>query len=155
MTQNEKIIAQLRAIGKNDALAVIKEWAVSRHRTEQDHTAVLAKSGFELVDVPKGSTSVGELALTRPIVWIGSKAYALRPDVFLEQRKAAMAEAVEEKRSHGVASQPSPGEGLAAVLCPACYSTMSKAPICPNCSKGKAGFKILCQCTECSYEVYL
>jgi len=154
MTQNEKIVAQLRAIGKKDALSVIREWAVSRHRTEQDHAATLTESGFELVDVAPGATSVGELALTRPLVWVGKKAFALRPDFFLEQRRVAMAEAVEKKSSKGAAPQ-SPGEGLAAVLCPACHAMMAKEPVCPNCSKGRAGFKILCQCTVCGHEVFL
>jgi rubrerythrin len=52
-------------------------------------------------------------------------------------------------------SAAKPGEALTSVLCPVCQSTMAKSPVCPNCSKAKQGFKILCLCAECNHEVYL
>lgn len=155
MTPQDKIIAQLRAIGKNDALAIIRQWAVSRHRTEQEHVATLIEAGFELVKVAPGSMSVGAGPLTRPLVWVGKNAYALRPDVFLEQRKSAMAETEEGGTAQQSARGPSAGESMASVLCPLCKSEMAKEPICPSCAKGRMGFKILCTCTGCGHEVSL
>lgn len=71
-----------------------------------------------------------------------------------EQSKAAAI--VRATGRHSAASPPAkPGECLTSVLCPSCQAVMAKAPVCPNCSRGKQGFKILCQCTECGHEVYL
>jgi len=103
--------------------------------------------GFEAVDEAGPVTKDG-----REIVRVRGRDYALRPEVHAEMLAAAFAEKKAQRKGQ-VNSQP--GESLTSVLCPSCQSAMAKSPICPNCAKGKAGFKILCICTECAHEVYL
>jgi rubrerythrin len=105
--------------------------------------AWMIENGYEEVEAAGGAVALED---GREILRTAKKAWALRMDVHTERLSAALRSARKE---------PSAGEGLAAVLCPACKSAMAKSPVCPNCSKGKAGFKILCICTECNHEVYL
>lgn len=107
----------------------------------------LLELGWEEVDPACG----------RDILWANGRAMALKDEV--RQRLVAEAAEREQAKAQYATDRPKitakPGESLASVLCPACQSIMAKSPICPNCAKGKAGFKILCICTECSHEVYL
>jgi len=81
------------------------------------------------------------------LVRAGGRLWVMAGDRFAARQAAA---------TRSATAEPSrPGESMTSVLCPACQSPMAKSPVCPNCSKGKAGFKILCTCTECTHEVYL
>jgi len=102
--------------------------------------------GFEPVDESGPVTKDG-----REVVRVRGRAWALRPEVHAEMLAAAFA----EKKAQRKESSSHPGEALTSVRCPACQSVMAKSPVCPGCAKGRAGFKILCICTECNHEVYL
>lgn len=118
-----------------------------RERAMED----MAKAGFERVDVTPGLMPDG-----REAVRVGGASWAMRQDVHAKMLKEAFAASKKSKKSRNPAPEKSsPGEGLTSVLCPACSAVMAKEPVCPNCAKGKAGYKILCICTECGHEVYL
>jgi len=102
--------------------------------------------GFEQVAESGHMASDG-----REIIHVRGRGYALRPEVHAEMLAAAFA----EKKAQRKGSSSQPGESLTSVLCPACQSVMAKSPVCPNCAKGRAGFKILCICADCGHEVYL
>lgn len=120
-------------------------------RRDDAHLAALAAlldGDFERVDAAGPITPDGREVLT-----CGGVAIALRTDAHAE-RMARAFEAARQRRK-GAQSKPGPGESLTSVLCPVCISTMAKSPVCPNCAPGRAGYKILCICTECAHEVYL
>lgn len=127
----------------------VRQAFVQRSRVEHDRvddTAMwMADRGYELVDAPEGSLITDD---GREIIHVFGTAWALRAEVHTARLQAALA--------GGQRAKPAvPGEGLASVLCPACRSIMAKSPVCPNCSKGRQGYKILCICSECNHEVYL
>jgi hypothetical protein len=109
--------------------------------------AGMVNSGFEVVNAGPDDILTRD---GREIIRVGDAALALNADEHIKRRDAALKSAVATKRATA-----KPGESLSSVLCPSCQSVMAKSPVCPNCSKGKAGFKILCICSECHHEVYL
>jgi hypothetical protein len=146
MTEPEQIAHRLVGIGRENALLVIRTYA----GLVKSADVTMGEHGWIRVDVPLGQM----MHNGQPVQWIGNRAFVLPAQVFEGRRAAAIARAVEEaaRKKPGAVT---PGEALSSVLCPACQAIMAKQPVCPNCSKGKAGFKILCQCTECAHEVYL
>lgn len=108
----------------------------------------LMQLGWEEVEAETGATISTD---GREILWAGGRALALKPDV----RQKLVAEAAARMQSNEKPKPEKPGESLTSVLCPSCQAVMAKQPVCPNCSRGKQGFKILCQCTDCGHEVYL
>jgi hypothetical protein len=136
-------------------IEVVREAWVNRvleeHNRRDRATERLLSAGWELVDTDSGTLLLGD---GREVLHIGAKSYALPLEEHKRRRQEAIDAAVASVKK--AAPQPQqPGEGLSSVLCPVCQSAMAKSPVCPNCAKGKQGFKILCQCTECSHEVYL
>lgn len=96
----------------------------------------------------------------RPIMRFAGRALVHTPEVHaklqMEALKAAKKQQdAKEAATRGELKPPPPGEALASVLCPSCRATMAKSPVCPNCEKGQAGYKIICICTQCGHEVYL
>lgn len=106
---------------------------------------------FEAVEIPAGTLITPD---GREVLWIDDHAYALRPDIHAE-RLAEAKQRIEATTTQKKKPAQTPGESLTSVLCPSCRAVMAKQPVCPSCAKGKAGFKILCVCTECGHEVYL
>jgi len=128
--------------------ALRKLWifrARAEHGRLASELAWMESQGFERVSADPSTLLLPD---GREVVHAMGRAWSLRIDVHTARLTAAL------KNGHKAHRQV-PGEALASVLCPACQSTMAKSPVCPNCAKGKAGFKILCICTECSHEVYL
>lgn len=124
------IANRLGMYGVEAALAGIRLWAIRNHWDAKQSAKALMADGWVRAEIPvPGLPSV----TAHGQVWV-RKRTPKAPNPY---------------------SPSVPGESLSSVLCPACQSVMAKSPICPNCSKGKAGFKILCQCTECGHEVYL
>lgn len=140
------ITATERAMLASD-FAILRGLWILRARAEagriNDDRRVMRDRGFEEVD-----TSPGAIVLPdgREVMHAAGRNWALRMDVHTARLEDAF-----RRANH----DPRPGECLASVLCPACRAVMAKSPICPNCAKGKAGYKILCTCTECAHEVYL
>lgn len=112
--------------------------------------ASLLSLGWEEAVATRGSKLSDD---GREVIWSGGRALALRPEV--RQQIVAEAAEREQNKAKPVAKAEKPGESLTSVLCPVCRSAMAKVPVCPNCAKGKAGFKTLCVCTDCGHEVYL
>lgn len=112
-----------------------------------------AAQGYELSD---SVTHAGGISRDgRPVIIDAQgRTWVMSAQEFIRQRDAAIAAAVSARKDKPP-KQPAPGESLASVLCPVCFAVMAKSPICPNCSKGRSGYKILCACTECGHEVFL
>jgi len=142
----ERIIAQM----DDENIDAIKTVAqkISKRRSGIRRAAMdtLLASGFEIVEADGPLTQDG-----REVIFANGARLALRPEAHRERLEKAFVTTGNRKPG----KPPRPGEGLSSVLCPACQAIMAKSPVCPNCSKGKAGFKILCICTECNHEVYL
>jgi hypothetical protein len=111
---------------------------------------ILLADGFE--EAPDADPGAAALPDGREITRFDGRGYVLPVEVHKARLERAMQEV---KAQQPAKQQQKPGEGLAAVLCPNCQSIMAKQPVCPKCSKGKQGYKILCTCTECGHEVYL
>ncbi|MGE4442129.1 MAG: hypothetical protein AB7D27_11675 [Desulfomicrobium sp.] len=129
----------------------VKVAYVARYRSEKDRIdhikERLLADGYEVVNTEEPITQDG-----RAVLHIGRESFALTK----EEHKNRLDSAFKAKETDTVRDGTEiPGEALASVLCPACRAVMAKEPVCPNCSKGQAGFKILCICTECSRQVYL
>lgn len=126
----------------------LRELWIFRARVEsnriQDGLKAMEERGFEQISATPDAIVTED---GREILRAYGKAWALHIDIHNARLALSFKEAKQE--------QPLPGEALTSVLCPVCRSVMAKQPICPNCAQGKAGFKILCQCTECGHEVYL
>ena len=123
----------------------IRLWAV-RHAYESKASAsVLVAGGWEMVDAMSGDV----MFEGRPLIWAHGKAWAMGKEMMAERLKLTL------PPESPPAKKETPGEALTSVLCPACQAVMAKAPVCPNCAKGKQGFKVICACTECGHEVYL
>lgn len=147
MTELEKIAHRLVSLGRDNATAVLR--AYSGLLRDAEHT--MRKWGWERVDLPWG-TLVYE---GRPVQWVGRKGFVLPHNIIAQRIAEDLATAKAQAEMVRPTIQSKPGESLTSVLCPSCQSVMAKHPVCPNCPKGKAGFKILCQCTECGHEVFL
>lgn len=119
-------------------------------RARRVHYTTLLEIGWEEVEAEMGAAVAAD---GRDVLWSGGRALALKHEV----RQRLVAEAAAKARSKATADKPAdkPGESLTSVLCPACRGVMAKHPICPNCSKGRDGFKVLCTCVECGHEVHL
>jgi hypothetical protein len=137
-----------RAMLATDFKSLRKLW-IFRARAESGRIANerswMESQGFERVDADPGFAILPD---GREVIKAAGATWALRADVHADRLATALKNARKKTPS-------TPGEGVSAVLCPACKSVMAKSPVCPGCAKGRAGFKILCICTECSHEVYL
>lgn len=149
MTKQEKLKALMLALPVKVVRRVFTEWKTITDARINDVRAAILADGFEEVAAPADAAALPD---GREILHVGGQTYALPIDVHRERLEAAMQAA---KSQQHVPQPQRPGEGLTAVLCPLCHSAMAKSPICPNCAKGKQGYKILCSCTECAHEVYL
>ena len=128
----------------------------SNRRLVSEHVAeYMAENGYMHIDVVPDALLIGDGADSRPVYWIGGQAYAQSAEDHRLKTQAAIMQKVQIAREKERSASDRPGESLSAVLCPACRAIMAKSPICPNCTKGKQGFKILCICTDCGHEVYL
>lgn len=140
----------------HEDMAAVREAYIARVRLEKGAIERLRRDmpirGYEEVSDPGLLTTDG-----REVIVMYGKRWALRPDVHAQRRADSLAEAkrLDDTARAAQRHAEKPGESLTCVLCPSCKSVMAKAPVCPNCAKGKAGFKILCACTECGHEVYL
>lgn len=121
----------------------------------------LREQGFEEVEVLPDDVMTSD---GREVMRVYGRAWALTPSVHAarktERLEAALEfakkkEAAREAARQGKFKSPPPGEALASVLCPIDHAVMAKSPVCPKCEKGRAGYKVLCVCTECGHEVYL
>jgi rubrerythrin len=147
----EKIIAMMDEDSIDALATVAQKVSIRRANIRKEALESLLAGDFERVDAVGTVTADGREVLVADGVTV-----ALRPEIHAERREKAFADAAQ--RAKDVKPTPkaeTPGEALTSVLCPSCQSVMAKQPVCPNCSKGKAGFKILCACTECGHEVYL
>ncbi len=153
LNDEERLYLRLRKLDRNVVRAAVKRWAVSDHHMRETVMQSLVGGGWIEIDVEPG---VMMLEDGRPVVWVDRHALVLPMEE--HQRRVAwafeMASKVQQRPPRRMAGD-APGEALTSVLCPSCQAVMGKSPVCPNCAKGKAGFKILCFCTECGQEVYL
>lgn len=147
LTESEKIAHRLVSLGRVHATEALRTYAALL----RDADKTMCQLGWERINLPYGTLMYDG----RPVQWVGRKGFVLPPEVFKQRLAEAFEAARAQPETKRTQAQSKPGESLTSVLCPACRSVMAKSPICPNCSKGKAGFKILCQCTECGHEVYL
>lgn len=159
MTSNEKMLTRLCAMSRSEVREIIRKWAMSEIHRTASLAEILAADGYEHVDVPAGATHIDTGGEPRLVVWVRDEAYALTADEHRRRREVAVAEALAQAQAKAAVKprreEPRPGEGLASVLCPVDHAAMAKSPVCPRCSKGKAGYKLLLTCTECGHEVYL
>lgn len=146
LRKSEKIIASLDRLPIDTVRAA---W-IARVRAETGRLdaleLALVDSGMERVETSAPITGDG-----REVIFVRGRAYALRPELHAARKTAAFSRAKKVERQE----DSTPGEALSSVRCPSCMSAMAKQLVCPKCAKGKAGFKILCVCTECGHEVYL
>ena len=147
LTEPEKIAHKLVSFGRDRATETLRAYA----GLLRDAELTMGKFGWVCVDIEYGSL----MYEGRPVQWVGRKAFVLPPEIFEQRRLEAIKAAKARDEMARPKIQAEPGESLTSVLCPACRSVMAKSLICPNCAKGKAGFKILCVCTECGHEVPL
>lgn len=150
ISKEEKLRHLLNSLTHDEVRRVYDEWEqVAAARTQSLRAMVLADGFQEISDAPPDAVALPD---GREILRVDGQAYALP----IETHLLRLAEAMEAtKKAQPVLVRQKPGEGLASVLCPLCGSVMAKSPICPNCSAGRKGFKILCTCTDCGHEVYL
>lgn len=153
LNEEERLYLRLRKLDRNVVRAAVKRWAASDYHMRKTVMDSLVKGGWHEVGVEPG---VMMLEDGRPVVWVDRRALVLP----LEEHQRRVAWALEmaakgQQRPQRRAQNDTPGEALASVLCPSCQATMAKSPVCPNCAHGRAGFKLLCICTECGHEVYL
>jgi hypothetical protein len=147
----EKIIAMMDE-SNIDALAAVAQ-KVKKRRANIRRAALdsLLAGDFERVAASGPITDDGREVLIADGVTV-----ALRPEIHADRRGKAFDEAARmAEAARPTPKAEAPGESLSSVLCPACQSVMAKSPVCPGCAKGRAGYKILCICTECNHEVYL
>jgi len=148
-TKTESLANRLIQNQESTVRAAVALWEDYVSIRKSEFMDWLTAEGWQKIDAPSEAVAMSD---GRELMWIDGQAYALPLELHNSRLAEAMAAA---KKQRDEQIKPSPGEGMAAVLCPACQSIMAKSPVCPNCAKGKAGFKILCICTECSHEVYL
>jgi len=149
INKTERLVQRMLCAPRKDVVAAIERWRQVVDMNDEATVSAMILAGWEAVDAPEG---VAALPDGREVLRIDRHAYILP----IETHRARLAEAMQSaKKIKTSPHHPKPGESLAAVLCPVCQSQMAKSPICPACTKGRAGYKILCICTECSHEVYL
>jgi len=147
-TKVESLASRLLQNSESTVRAAVDLWETYISNRRAAFMAWLDEQGWSETDAPSDAVAMPD---GREIMRLDGQAYILP----IEIHRARVAEAMAAVKKQREEQKQSPGEGLAAVLCPVCRSTMAKSPICPSCAKGRAGFKILCTCTECSHEVYL
>lgn len=153
LNDEERLYLRMRKLDRKTVRCAVKRWAQSDFHMRCTITDSLAKGGWMEIDLPPETMMLDD---GRPVVWVDRHAFVLPMDE--HQRRVAWAL---EMAQRGQQRPPKnhvndrPGESLTSVLCPSCRAEMAKSPVCPNCAKGKAGFKILCICTECGHEVFL
>jgi hypothetical protein len=162
MDPRNKILIAMGEAGHEAAMDAIRRYLV--YNTKGKHSYI----GQIIADITTEEVTdrveEGQLVTDdgRPIYWWAGRAYVTARD-YWERRLRAMhmdaqsraAAAPQRTSAPADGSPPPPGEGRAAVRCPACSAEMAKAPICPNCALGKQGYKLLLTCTECGREVPL
>lgn len=153
MGETEMLVDRLKRLPYQDVRSVFIHLTRIHKGREDSARRHLITVGFEQINAPEDAilTADGRVIMrTLGAVW------ALRPEIHAQQQKEAMDRAkMIADSAKPTQLDEAPGESLTSVLCPSCKSVMAKQHVCPNCSKGKQGFKILCQCTECGHEVYL
>lgn len=133
-------------------LPEIRESYIRMVAMQRDRVAAM-RDIFVEVEADAGAVMTDD---GREILRADGKKWALLPELHNSRRVAAIAAAKERaSAARTPEAKAVPGEALTSVLCPSCHAVMAKQPVCPSCAKGKAGFKILCVCTECGHEVYL
>lgn len=143
-----KLVYRMLASNDAEVREAISEWEALLAKRDVTAVSAMERDGWEQVDAVDGAVMLDD---GRPVFRVGGAAMAMKVDVFAKHRQD-MLDAAKRK---GDPDQPKPGESITSVLCPACRGVMAKSLICPNCSKGRSGFKIMCTCTECEHEVYL
>lgn len=152
MSDIEKLWLRLVKTDRSIVRAAIKKWSLSELSKRTSIQSALMNAGWTKIAAEPG---VAMLEDGRPIVWVGQHAFVLPMDEHLRRVAMALEMAASQQRQKPRTRSDTPGEALTSVLCPSCRAVMAKSPVCPNCAKGKAGYKILCICTECGHEVYL
>lgn len=147
ITQKEILKSAYLSLPIDAARSLWIERVSNHHIAAESILALLLHDDWETVEVAEGEAITAD---GRAVLRIGPTALALR----VEEHERRLVEAFAQDTPRSPPA-PKPGESLTSVLCPSCRAVMAKAPVCPNCAKGKAGYKILCQCTECAHEVYL
>lgn len=152
----EDIFIFLSAYPRDKVKAGIKKWTDVYIKKRIDHFNFLREAGFTECKNPNTETYMTDDG--RPIGRAFGRYWILPKELQEERDYAAIEE--EKKKPKPPASKTtepvsSVGEGLSAVLCPKCTGIMAKQYICPNCEKGKEGYKVLCICVDCGYEVFL
>ena len=154
INSDERLLARLN----QTPFEIVRSVFIQRTRMEKgridEARAWLRGRGYEEIEADDGQLLTDD---GREILRAQGKTWALSPQAHLERKREAqeMARKLAEAAAMQKPKTEKPGESLTSVLCPSCHAVMAKAPVCPNCSKGKAGFKILCACTDCGHEVYL
>ena len=149
ITKQEKLKQLMFSLPSADVRAIFAGWDTITTERNQSIREILLADGFE--EAPEAFSGAAALPDGREITRVDGIAYVLP----IETHRARLADVMREAKTKQPAKHQKPGEGLTAVLCPNCQSIMAKQPVCPRCSKGKQGYKILCTCIECGHEVYL
>lgn len=142
ISRKEKLLSRMMMMSPEDVNEVFTQWESGLLGAAEAIHQDLRAQGWQQVEATEAALPDG-----REVYHVGMLSFVM-PMEMHEQR-------LKEAFDAAASRQPPPGEALASVLCPACQSIMAKSPICPNCEKGRQGFKILCTCTECAHEVYL
>lgn len=149
LTKAEKIYLTLLDATVDEARSGIRAWASASVHNKRSHVDLMRSLGYAEVEYDGASHMTPDGV---PIVAAAGKYWALPHDVYATRVRESLAAA---RASRATDNEQRPGESMTSVLCPSCHAVMAKSPVCPRCAKGKAGFKILCICTECGHEVYL
>ena len=151
--QKDKLIRHMM----QTSFEVVRAAFIARAREQADRVREgvnwLESQGYERIQADTETFADVFLPDGRTVIEAHGIRWAISAERYKQHKTATLARAAAHQ---SVGSPPAkPGEGLTSVLCPSCQSVMAKAYVCPNCAKGKKGFRILCTCTECGHEVYL
>ena len=122
-----------------------------------DQRTAMVEAGWEEVVVQDNVFAVGDGDDFRPVIRVGGKAYALRPELHAQR----LAEAMEQARQRDAAlaeqqsqpAQPAPHPAVCTSLIDGqlCGGSLTLTPVCPNCALGKSGVAATLTCDVCGH----
>ena len=122
-----------------------------------DQRAAMIEAGWEEVVAQDGVFAVGDGDDFRPVIRVGDKAYALRPELHAQW----LAEAIEQARQRDAAlaakKEQEANATTQATTCTTliddqlCGGTLVRAAVCPRCALGKQGVEATLTCDVCGH----
>ena len=122
-----------------------------------DQRAAMIEAGWEEVVVHDNVLAVGDGDDFRPVLRVGDKAYALRPELHAKRLAEAMEQA--RQRDAALASQKEHEANATtqATTCTTliddqlCGGTLVRSAVCPRCALGKSGVAATLTCDVCGH----